>query len=96
MATVVVTPTALADLDNLIRTLSLPPDTRDRLKRSLRPLTRFPRLGAPLEGRWSDLRFVLGPWRWMLVVYVFDDATDRVAIVTIQDARSAASATSPR
>jgi plasmid stabilization system protein ParE len=96
VATVVVTPTALADLDDLIRTLSLPLDTRDRLKRSLRPLTRFPLLGAPLEGRWSDLRFVLGPWRWMLVVYVFDDATDRVAIVTIQDARSAASATSPR
>ena len=96
MATVVVTPTALADLDNLIRTLSLPADTRDRLKRSLRPLTRFPRLGAPLEGRWSDFRFVLGPWRWMLVVYVFDDAIDRVAIVTIQDARSAASATSAR
>jgi plasmid stabilization system protein ParE len=94
VATVVVTPTALADLDNLIRTLSLPPDTRDRLKRSLRPLARLPRLGAPLEGRWSDLRFVLGPWRWMLVIYVFDDATDRVAIVTIQDARSAASATS--
>jgi plasmid stabilization system protein ParE len=96
VATVVVTPTAVADLDDLIRTLSLPLDTRDRLKRSLRPLTRFPLLGAPLEGRWSDLRFVLGPWRWMLVVYVFDDATDRVAIVTIQDARSAASATSPR
>lgn len=96
MATVVVTPTALADLDNLIRTLSLPTDTHDRLKRSLRPLTRFPRLGAPLEGRWSDFRFVLGPWRWMLVVYVFNDATDRVAIVTIQDARSAASATSAR
>lgn len=96
MATVVVTPTALADFDNSIRTMSLPPDTPDRLKRSLRPLTRFPRLGAPLEGRWSDFRFVLGPWRWMLVVYVFDDATDRVAIVTIQDARSAASATSAR
>jgi plasmid stabilization system protein ParE len=96
VATVVVTPTALADLDNLIRTLSLPTDTHDRLKRSLRPLTRFPRLGAPLEGRWSDFRFVLGPWRWMLVVYVFNDATDRVAIVTIQDARSAASATSAR
>jgi plasmid stabilization system protein ParE len=96
VATVVVTPTALADLDNLIRTLSLPSDTRDRLKRSLRPLTRFPRLGAPLEGRWSDFRFVLGPWRWMLIVYVFDEATDRVAIVTIQDARSAPSATSAR
>ncbi|HEY5486329.1 MAG TPA: type II toxin-antitoxin system RelE/ParE family toxin [Candidatus Limnocylindrales bacterium] len=94
MATVVVTPTALADLDNLIRTLSLSADTRQRLKASLRPLTRFPRLGAPLEGSWSDFRFVLGPWRWMLIVYVFDDAADRVAIVTVQDARSAASATS--
>jgi plasmid stabilization system protein ParE len=90
MATVVVTPTARADLDNLIRTLSLPANTVERAEASLRPLARFPRLGAPLEGLWSDLRFVLGPWRWMLIVYLYDEGVDRVAIVTIQDARSAA------
>jgi hypothetical protein len=32
----------------------------------------------------------------MIVVYVFDEADDRVAIVTIQDGRAAASATSGR
>lgn len=95
MTTVVVTPTARADLDNLIRTLSLPANTVERLKASLRPLARFPLLGAPLEGRWSEFRFVLGPWRWMLIVYVFDQAEDRVAIVTIQDARAAAAVTAP-
>lgn len=95
MATVVVTPTALADMDNLIRTLSLPANTVERLKASLRPLSLFPLLGAVLEGRWSDFRFVLGPWRWMLIVYVYDEAEDRLAIVTIQDARAAASVTSP-
>ena len=93
MATVLVTPTAIENLDTLIRTLSLPQNTRDRVKSSLRPLSRFPLLGAPLEGRWADFRFVLGPWRWMLIVYVYDEATDRVAVVTIQDARSAVAAT---
>ena len=38
-------------------------------------------------------RFVVGPWRWMIVVYAFDEADDRVAILTIQDARSARAAT---
>ena len=31
---------------------------------------------------------MLGPWRWMLVVYVYFDDDDRVVIVTVQDARS--------
>lgn len=91
MATVVVTPTAQRNLDVLIETLSLPPSTRDRVKASLEPLHRFPRLGASLGGRWADFRFVLGPWRWMIVVYRYDEALDRVAIVTIRDARSARS-----
>jgi hypothetical protein len=30
----------------------------------------------------------------MLIVYVYDETADQVAVVTIQDARSAASATS--
>ena len=93
MATVLVTPNAVNDLDTLVRTLSLARNTRERVKSSLRPLSRFPGLGAPLEGRWADFRFILGPWRWMLVVYVYDEATDRVAVVTIQDARSAKAAT---
>jgi hypothetical protein len=81
------------DLDQLIRTHSLPADTKERLRRSLRHLERFPLLGAELEGRWSGLRFLLGPWRWMLVVYVYLEADDRVVVVTIQDGRSA---TAPR
>jgi hypothetical protein len=79
---------AVEDLDRLIRSHSLPSDTRERLKRSLRPLQRFPLLGPALEGRWTGFRFVLGPWRWMVVVYVYLEPEDRVAIVTIQDSRS--------
>jgi hypothetical protein len=30
----------------------------------------------------------------MLIVYVYDEAADRVSVVTIEDARSAAAATS--
>lgn len=61
MTRVVVTPAALEDLERLIRTHSLPADTRERVRHSLRPLERFPLLGAELEGRWAGFRFLLGP-----------------------------------
>ena len=93
MARVELTAAAVEDLDRLIRTHSLPADTKRRVKRSLRPLRRFPRLGPELRGRWRELRFVLGPWRWMLIVYVFIEDDDRVVVVTIQDARSSSAAT---
>jgi plasmid stabilization system protein ParE len=90
---VAVTPAAVEDLERLIATHSLPRDTRDRVRRSLEPLARFPMLGARLGGRWEGFRFVLGPWRWMIVVYVYDESADRVAIVTIQDGRASRSPT---
>jgi hypothetical protein len=96
VAAVLITPTARADLDSLIRTHSLPISTRDRVKRLLEPLGRFPLLGAPLNGRWARFRFVLGPWRWMIIVYEYDEDADRVALDTIQDGRSARSPTSSR
>jgi hypothetical protein len=50
-------------------------------------------MGAELPGRWSPLRFVLGPWRWLLLVYDYDEEEDLVVVVTIQDARSSFAAT---
>jgi plasmid stabilization system protein ParE len=94
MATVVVTPTAAADLTRLLATHSLPADTIARFKRSVAALATFPMLGAQLHGRWTGNRFVLGPWRWMLVVYDYDETLDRVAIVTIQDSRASQATTS--
>jgi plasmid stabilization system protein ParE len=94
MAPVRVTPTAVDALDRLIRTRSLPYDTRERVAASLLALASFPRMGPALHGRWEGFRFVLGPWRWMIVVYVYDEPTDAVFVVTIQDSRSAEAATS--
>ncbi len=94
MARVEVSRTAGADLERLIRTHSLPRNTKQRFKRAVRSLGRFPRLGPELGGRWSGFRFVLGPWRWMLIVYVHLEEADRVVIVTIQDARSSRAARS--
>jgi plasmid stabilization system protein ParE len=96
MAKVQLTVAAVADLDRLIRTHSLPADTKRRVRRSLGPLRRFPRLGPELSGRWRDFRFLLGPWRWMLIVYVFLEGDARVVVVTIQDARSSTAATAER
>lgn len=84
---------AVQNLDKLILTHSLPPDTRARVRTALAPLARLPELGRPLEGRWADHRVLLGPWRWMLLVYRLDPEHDRVVVVTIQDARSSAAAT---
>ncbi len=96
MPRVELTAAAVADLDRLIRTHSLPMDTKRRVKRSLVPLRRFPRLGAELTGRWRHFRFLLGPWRWMLIVYVFIEDDDRVVVVTIQGAGSSSAATAER
>jgi hypothetical protein len=92
MARVELAAAAVVDLDRLVAVLSLPADTRRRVAWSLRPLGHFPLLGAELGGRWSGMRFVLGPWRWMLIVYEYTEADDRV-VVTIQDARSSHAAT---
>ncbi len=96
MARVELAEAAAEDLDRLIRTHSLPPDTKERVKRSLRPLETFPYIGAPLAGRWEGFRFLLGPWRWMLIVYEYLEEEERVVVATIQDGRSSQAATASR
>ncbi len=85
---------AVEDLDRLIAVLALPADTRERVQRCLQPLEEFPRLGAELTGRWAGRRFVIGPWRWMVLVYEHHEDDDVVVVVTVQDSRSSAAATS--
>ncbi len=94
MANVVVAQRARTDLAQLILTRSLPDDTVVRVRASIAPLVSFPQIGKRLNGRWRDFRVILGPWPWMLIVYVYDEPTNTVAIVAIHDAREASSATS--
>lgn len=93
MAEVRLSAIAVEDLDRMIVTHSLPSDTKDRVKRSLRVLEQFPNIGRQLDGLWYPMRFILGPWRWMLIVYGFEESSNLVLILTIQDARSSAAAT---
>lgn len=93
MAQVELARAAVEDLDRLVLTHSLPADTRQRVRTALEPLRQFPRLGPELAGRWEGFGFILGPWRWLLLIYTFDEARDRVVIVTIQDARMSSAAT---
>lgn len=92
MAEVRLSATAVEDLDRVIVTHSLPSDTKDRVKRSLRILEPFPNIGRQLDGRWHPMRFILGPWRWMLIIYLIEESSDLVFVLTIQDAQSAAAA----
>ncbi len=94
MARVIVAPTAAEDLRLLIERLHLPGDTRSRVRDRLGQLARFPESGEGLTGRWQGFRYVLGPWRWMLVVFTYDGDADQVSVVTIQDSRTAQSAKS--
>lgn len=88
--------TAVEDIDRLVAVLSLPDDTRRRVRRSLAPLANHPLLGSELSGRWEGFRFLLGPWRWMILVYVYEQLADRVVVLTVQDARSSTAATGQR
>jgi plasmid stabilization system protein ParE len=94
MARVVVAQRARKDLAELIQTRSLPADTVPRVRSSIEPLASFPQIGKLLTGRWRGFRLILGPWPWMLIVYLYDEPTNTVAILAIHDAREASSATS--
>jgi len=85
VARVVAAESARADLNALVLSHSLPASTQARVRTSLRPLATFPLLGPALTGRWHGFRFILGPWPWMLLVYVYDGAADQVSVVTVQD-----------
>lgn len=92
MAQVFITAEARSDIDAAASTLELPPSHWSRIARSLRVLETFPLAGARLKGRWVPLRFVVGPWPWMILLYRYDKSADRVFVVTMHDARSGGSA----
>jgi plasmid stabilization system protein ParE len=90
---IIVTPRALRDVEEAGAALGLPADLWSRVARSLRVLETFPLAGAELRGRWSPTRFVLGPWSWMLLLYRYEESSDRIFVVAMHDGRSATSAT---
>jgi plasmid stabilization system protein ParE len=92
VATLEVSPSASRRLDELVASHSLPADTRERVRGILNDLASFPRMGTALEGGWNGRRAVIGPWNWMLIVYAYDENTDRVSVLTIDDSRRASSA----
>lgn len=88
MAVVEVTRQARDELRELIETRRLPADTRQRVSRSLLTLEGFPRAGKQLSGVWRDCRALIGPWGWLVVVYIYLESEDRVVIVAFHDART--------
>lgn len=57
MPSVVVTPTAEENLNELIASNDLPGDTRERVQSLLEPLADFPAMGPALGGRWEGFRY---------------------------------------
>jgi plasmid stabilization system protein ParE len=93
---IVVTRQAVNDLHGLITGLGLTGDAIARVQRSLRILERFPRAGRSLSGQWEGTRFLIGPWPWLIVVYIHDEDDDAAFVVAVHDGRSAPSATAVR
>jgi plasmid stabilization system protein ParE len=96
VAQVIVTPRAQRDVNEAISALDLPDDAWARIARSLRTLETFPLAGAELEGRWAPTRFVLGPWSWMILLYFYEESSNRVYGVAMHDGQPGGSATSAR
>ncbi len=87
MPSIEVTHLARDELRELIETRRLPANTRDRVSRSLATLEEFPRAGKQLSGVWRDCRAVIGPWGWLIVVYMIE-TEDRVVVIAFHDART--------
>jgi hypothetical protein len=96
MARVVVTEAAALALAQLIDSYSLPADTPARIRHALVPLERFPHFGPALDPATPELRFILGPWRWLIIVYAYRERDDLVAVLAFEDGRSARSAIAHR
>ena len=94
MTQVIITPRVQGDIEDAIGLLELPSDTWTRVRHSLRVLETFPLGGRALGGRWADIRFVLGPWRWMVLLYRYEEGVDCIYVVAVHDARSSSSALS--
>ena len=96
MAIIEVSRAAVDDLERLIVANDLPDDTRERFATSLRVLESFPLAGPKLTGAWSEFRFWIGPWPWMIVVYEHLRVRDTVAVVAVHDGRRSSAATARR
>jgi hypothetical protein len=92
MPTIEVTRQARDELRRLIQTRQLPADTRERISRSLLIVEEFPRAGKQLSGIWRECRALIGPWAWLIVVYMYIETEDRVVVIAFHDARTSAAA----
>lgn len=88
MPAIEITRQARDELRALIESRQLPVDTRERVSRSLRTLEEFPRAGKQLSGVWRDCRALIGPWGWLVVVYMYIESEGRVVVVAFHDARA--------
>ena len=88
MQAIEVTRQARDELRELIESRKLSADTQDRVARSLLTLEDFPRAGKQLSGVWRDCRALVGPWGWLIVVYIYIESEDRVVVIAFHDART--------
>jgi plasmid stabilization system protein ParE len=82
---------ARTQVEQLVLSHSLLSDTGARIEASAQPLARFPRFGPEIKGvaEGGELRFLIGPWPWLVIVYLYLASEERVVIVSVEDGRGA-------
>lgn len=88
MPSIEVTRRARDELREVIESRRLPADSRHRVARSLLTLEEFARAGKQLSGVWRDCRALVGPWGWLIAVYIYIESEDRVVVIAFHDART--------
>ncbi|MBS1862426.1 MAG: hypothetical protein JSS68_12025 [Actinobacteria bacterium] len=96
MAAIEVARQARDELQKLIETRRLAADARERVSRSLAILGDYPRAGKQPSGVWRDCRGLIGPWGWLIVVYMYLEPEDRVVVIAFHDARTSDAAIARR
>lgn len=89
MAELGIAPSAREDLDHLLATRPVPDDALAIVRRSLRQLEEFPLSARAVgSGRWKGQRVKVGPWRWLLTIYWYDEDRDFVLVEAFRDSRT--------
>lgn len=96
MSAIEVTRQARDELHELIETRHLVADARERVSRALAILGEYPRAGKQLSGVWRDCHALIGPWGWLIVVYMYLEPEDRVVVIAFHDARTSDAAIAQR
>lgn len=96
MTEIRVSDAAWSSLEHLAESRSLPSGAKERALEIAEHLGQYPQMGSPLPHAHHDLRYLLGPWPRMILVYAYSTDEDVVTLIGVEDSRQADAVTARR